>query len=682
MGAARRRARHDRGADPAAARRARSSARSTARTATGSPSTGARLARRRLPGVADRRRSGTRCTYALVATVIARRDRRTRRGTALTRRAGRLAAGLRRAADAAARHLRRHRRLRLPDHPGQAAARPARLLDAGAAGPGPGRGAVRGTGRCCRCCGPSTSGCGRLPPSSAPRRCGSGARSNCRWCAGRCGSRPGSPSPSRSASSGRRVFIARPDSPTLPVAVARLLGPRRRDQLRPGDGPFDHPHGGVRGLAAAPRAPPHGPYDGGVLMALLTLGDATVRFGARPERRMPRSTRSSSTSPSTRSCACSAPAAAASRRCCGSSPGCRGSTAGRVLLDGRDQAGVPAHRRGVGLMFQDHQLFPQRDVGGNVAFGLRMHGAARAERQRPVQRTARPGRPARRRGARRRPPCPAASSSASHSPARSRPEPRLLMLDEPLGQLDRSLRERLVVELRDLFEELGTTVLAVTHDQGEAFALADRVVVMRDGRIAQSGTPLEVWQRPADEFVARFLGFDNITEATVSRVRPTRRGAGCRCPRGPPTARASCWCGPRAYGWGPRRGRVCRRGRGADLPRRARRRPAAAGTRAPARRGVRAAGHPGAGRGRRPGVRAAGRRRARRGQFVRRQAVRRRAMSSARPYRHTCDGAPREGPAPRRGGHHAEDQDVPLVRRQRRGGLALATPRSSTTPAS
>jgi thiamine transport system ATP-binding protein len=90
------------------------------------------------------------------------------------------------------------------------------------------------------------------------------------------------------------------------------------------------------------------------------------------------------------------------------------------------------------------------------------------------------------------------------------------MLDEPLGQLDRSLRERLVVELRQLFGQLGTTVLAVTHDQGEAFALSDRVVVMRDGRIAQSGTPLEVWQHPASAFVASFLGFDNIDDATVT----------------------------------------------------------------------------------------------------------------------------------------------------------------------
>ncbi|MFJ4469458.1 ABC transporter ATP-binding protein [Streptomyces sp. NPDC089424] len=189
--------------------------------------------------------------------------------------------------------------------------------------------------------------------------------------------------------------------------------------------------------------------------------------------------------------------------------------AGRVVLDGRDQSGVPAHQRGVGLMFQDHQLFPQRDVGGNVAFGLRMHGTPRAQQQvRVAELLDLVGLP----GAERRA-VAALSGGEQQRVALARalaPRPRLLMLDEPLGQLDRSLRERLVVELRELFGRLGTTVLAVTHDQGEAFALADRVVVMRDGRIAQSGTPLEVWQRPADEFVARFLGFENVTAATVS----------------------------------------------------------------------------------------------------------------------------------------------------------------------
>ena len=188
---------------------------------------------------------------------------------------------------------------------------------------------------------------------------------------------------------------------------------------------------------------------------------------------------------------------------------------GRILLDGADQAGTPPHRRGVGLMFQDHQLFPQRDVGGNVAFGPRMHRVPRDLRERRVAElldlVGLPGAAQRAVGT--------LSGGEQQRVALARalaPEPRLLMLDEPLGQLDRSLRERLVVELRQLFGRLGTTVLAVTHDQGEAFALADRVVVMRDGRIAQSGTPLEVWQRPADAFVARFLGFENVTEATVS----------------------------------------------------------------------------------------------------------------------------------------------------------------------
>ncbi|WP_328667747.1 ABC transporter ATP-binding protein [Streptomyces sp. NBC_00322] len=195
--------------------------------------------------------------------------------------------------------------------------------------------------------------------------------------------------------------------------------------------------------------------------------------------------------------------------------GLQSADTGRVLLSGADQAGVPVHRRGVGLMFQDHQLFPQRDVGGNVAFGLRMRGVGRAEQARRVDELLTlVGLPAAQRRA-----VASLSGGEQQRVALARalaPEPRLLMLDEPLGQLDRGLRERLVVELRELFGRLGTTVLAVTHDQGEAFSLADRVVVMREGRIAQVGTPPEVWQRPASEFVARFLGFDNVVAATVS----------------------------------------------------------------------------------------------------------------------------------------------------------------------
>ncbi|GGS26134.1 Fe(3+) ions import ATP-binding protein FbpC [Streptomyces nojiriensis] len=190
-------------------------------------------------------------------------------------------------------------------------------------------------------------------------------------------------------------------------------------------------------------------------------------------------------------------------------------SAGRVLLGGADQADVPVHRRGVGLMFQDHQLFPHRDVGANVSFGLRVRGAGRApSADRVAQLLELVGLP----GAQSRA-VASLSGGEQQRVALARalaPSPRLLMLDEPLGQLDRGLRERLVVELRGLFSRLGTTVLAVTHDQGEAFALADRVVVMRDGRIAQAGTPLEVWQRPASEFVARFLGFENVVPAVVS----------------------------------------------------------------------------------------------------------------------------------------------------------------------
>ncbi len=184
---------------------------------------------------------------------------------------------------------------------------------------------------------------------------------------------------------------------------------------------------------------------------------------------------------------------------------------GRVILDGVDVSGVPPHKRGVGLMFQDHALFPQRDVAGNVAFGLRMarrHDPARVAEM--LELVGLPGAGART--------VATLSGGEQQRVALARalaPSPRVLMLDEPLGQLDRTLRERLVVELRQLFVRLGTTVLAVTHDQGEAFALSDRVVVMDAGRIAQVGTPQDVWSRPGTAFVARFLGFRNVVPAVV-----------------------------------------------------------------------------------------------------------------------------------------------------------------------
>lgn len=245
-------------------------------------------------------------------------------------------------------------------------------------------------------------------------------------------------------------------------------------------------------------------------MALLTLADATVRFGARAVLD------GVALEVEEHEILCVlGPSGSGKSTLLRAVAGLQDLDGGQVLLGGKDQRSVPAHKRGVGLMFQDHQLFPQRDVAGNVAFGLRMHGASRGEQaDRVAELLELVGLP----GAQRRA-VASLSGGEQQRVALARalaPRPRLLMLDEPLGQLDRSLRERLVVELRELFDELGTTVLAVTHDQGEAFALADRVVVMREGRIAQSGTPLEVWRHPADEFVARFLGFDNIVDATVS----------------------------------------------------------------------------------------------------------------------------------------------------------------------
>ena len=194
---------------------------------------------------------------------------------------------------------------------------------------------------------------------------------------------------------------------------------------------------------------------------------------------------------------------------------------GRVVLDGRDLTGVPAHRRGVGLMFQDYALFPHLDVGGNAEFGLRMAGmASDARRARVAEVLELVGLA----GWERRSVGPLSGGERQRvALARAlAPAPRLLLLDEPLGALDRTLRDRLVPELGELFRAIGVSVVHVTHDQGEALALADRVVVMDRGRVVQEGTPAEVWARPASGFVAQFLGFANVidTEDGTVLVRP------------------------------------------------------------------------------------------------------------------------------------------------------------------
>jgi thiamine transport system ATP-binding protein len=191
--------------------------------------------------------------------------------------------------------------------------------------------------------------------------------------------------------------------------------------------------------------------------------------------------------------------------------------AGHVLLDGQDVTNVPAHRRGIGLVFQDHALFHHRDVFGNVAFGLRMQGAQPSAVERHVRGLLElVGL-----GGLERRSVATLSGGEQQRVALARalaPEPRVLLLDEPLGSLDRRLRDRLLEDLDLLFDELGVTALYVTHDQAEAFALGDRVAVMREGRIAQTGTPDELWAHPLDEDVARFLGLRNVAGGEV--VRP------------------------------------------------------------------------------------------------------------------------------------------------------------------
>ncbi len=191
--------------------------------------------------------------------------------------------------------------------------------------------------------------------------------------------------------------------------------------------------------------------------------------------------------------------------------------AGTVAFDGQDLDAVPTHRRGFGLMFQDHALFPHFSVAGNVAFGLRMAGLKRSQIRRrtaamlELMGLADHGRRA----------ITELSGGEQQRVALARalaPEPRLLMLDEPLGALDRILRDRLMVQLRQLFTDLGTSVLYVTHDQEEALVVADRLAIVRNGRIVQSGPAIDVWGHPADDFVAEFLGHRNLIDLDGRRV--------------------------------------------------------------------------------------------------------------------------------------------------------------------
>ena len=180
-------------------------------------------------------------------------------------------------------------------------------------------------------------------------------------------------------------------------------------------------------------------------------------------------------------------------------------SAGRVLIGGRDISALPPRARGLAMVFQNYAVFPHLRVRDNISFGLRMHGADRARIERQVARTATLLRleplldryPAQLSGGQRQRVAVARALAV---------EPAVLLMDEPLSNLDALLRLDMRAELKEILREAGTTTLYVTHDQTEAMALADRVAVLHGGRVEQVGTPSEIYHTPATRFVGGFVG--------------------------------------------------------------------------------------------------------------------------------------------------------------------------------
>ena len=192
-------------------------------------------------------------------------------------------------------------------------------------------------------------------------------------------------------------------------------------------------------------------------------------------------------------------------------------TAGRIELNGRDITRLPAERRGIGMVFQNYALFPHLNVFENVAFGLRTRGLPRSEIRRRVGEALElvelAGFEERR--------VQELSGGQQQRVALARalaPEPPVLLLDEPLSNLDAALREKTRAELRALLKRLGITAIFVTHDQEEAFALSDRIAILEAGRLRQVGTPESLYHEPASPFVAAFLGRANFLAGRVVAV--------------------------------------------------------------------------------------------------------------------------------------------------------------------
>ncbi len=184
-------------------------------------------------------------------------------------------------------------------------------------------------------------------------------------------------------------------------------------------------------------------------------------------------------------------------------------TSGRIVIDDEDITAVPTHKRNLGMVFQSLALFPHLSVGDNISYSLRIRGASKEEQKKRVDELLKlihlPGfadRPvAKLSGGQRQRVAIARALALS---------PRLFLLDEPMSALDAKLRESMQVELRQLQQKLGITTIVVTHDQREAMTMADLVVVMGEGRIRQAAAPVEIYRKPADAFVADFIGSTNL----------------------------------------------------------------------------------------------------------------------------------------------------------------------------
>jgi putative spermidine/putrescine transport system ATP-binding protein len=196
---------------------------------------------------------------------------------------------------------------------------------------------------------------------------------------------------------------------------------------------------------------------------------------------------------------------------------------GTIELAGQDMAGVPPYDRAVNTVFQDYALFPHMTVGENVAYGLRVAGIPKVERARrrdeALEMVRLPGYGGRRPGE--------LSGGQRQRVALARAivnRPRVLLLDEPLGALDLKLREQMQIELKSIQGEVGITFVYVTHDQDEALTMSDRIAVFNEGRIEQVSPPVELYEHPATEFVAGFVGVSNLLERDGSRftIRPEK----------------------------------------------------------------------------------------------------------------------------------------------------------------